>query len=206
MQQNPVLARHRATIGALAVCAVGVALLGWHFWLRTPDVLTTTTPSEPSYLSAEEPTPSAATTVPPIIVYVSGAVNAPNVYELPVGARLRDAVVAAGGLSAEADADAVNLAAKVSDGQHVQVQRRGQVTAAAEPGATADTGPQLVDLNQATLTELDGLPGIGQATAERIIEYRQTNGPFQVIEDLQKVKGIGPALAKRLAALVTVGS
>ena len=149
-------------------------------------------------------TPSLPSTV---IVYVSGAVSAPDVYVLPLDARVKDLVVAAGGLTADADPERLNLAERLKDSDHIHVPRQGE---AADEGAgvdntagTAQSGP--LDLNTASASDLDSLPGIGQSFAERIIEYRTTNGPFTSVEDLQKVKGIGAALFAKIAPLVKVG-
>jgi len=149
-------------------------------------------------------TPSVPSTV---IVYISGAVSAPDVYELPIDARVKDLVLAAGGLSADADLEQVNLAERLKDSAHVHVPRRGE-SAAAEPAAatTGDAAQNgLLNLNTASASDLDGLPGIGQSFADRIIEYRTTNGPFASVADLQKVKGIGAALFAKIAPLVSIG-
>ncbi len=143
-----------------------------------------------------------------IVAYVSGAVRAPDVYQLPVGARVKDLVVAAGGLSDDADIERINLAAPVSDGQHVRVPWIGDATIVGEaPPNEPDTGAgsgKLLDLNRATVAELDALPGIGAVLANRIVEWREREGPFQSVDDLGKVDGIGPALLAKLAPLVTV--
>jgi competence protein ComEA len=149
-------------------------------------------------------TPTAPRTV---IAYVSGAVSAPDVYVLPLDARVKDLVLAAGGLTADADPERINLAERIKDSEHVHVPRQGEAlddaaTAADTPGATLN-GP--LDLNTASASDLDGLPGIGESFADRIIEYRTTNGPFTSVEDLQKVKGIGAALFAKIAPLVSVG-
>ncbi|MEO7908308.1 MAG: helix-hairpin-helix domain-containing protein [Roseiflexaceae bacterium] len=149
-------------------------------------------------------TPSVASTV---IVYISGAVGGPDVYELPLDARIKDLVLAAGGLTADADPEQINLAGRLKDGDHVHVPRRGEAAAVSPVvGDTTDvvqSGP--LDLNTASASDLDGLPGIGQSFAERIIEYRTSNGPFASVEDLQKVKGIGASLFAKIAPLVSVG-
>lgn len=148
------------------------------------------------------------TTVAFIVAYVSGAVRAPDVYQLPVGARVKDLVLAAGGLSDDADIERINLAAPIADGQHVRVPWIGDGMAVAETapderGAGASSGG-LLDLNRATTAELDALPGIGKVLANRIVEWREHEGPFQSVDDLGKVEGIGPALLAKLAPLVTV--
>jgi competence protein ComEA len=149
-------------------------------------------------------TPSVPSTV---VVYISGAVGAPDVYELPIDARVKDLVLAAGGLTADADLEQVNLAERLKDSAHVHVPRRGESSAADPAAATTSDAAQngLLDLNTASASDLDSLPGIGQSFADRIIEYRTTNGPFASVEDLQKVKGIGAALFAKIAPLVSVG-
>ncbi|HWQ15869.1 MAG TPA: ComEA family DNA-binding protein [Roseiflexaceae bacterium] len=143
-----------------------------------------------------------------LVVYVSGAVQAPDVYRLPEGARVKDLVLAAGGLATDADIERVNLAAPLADGQHVSVPRLGAVgaeAAGAEGVGAGDAGAdELVNINTAGPAELDALPGIGPALAERIIAHREANGPFQAVEDLRAVKGIGASLFARIAPLVTV--
>ena len=149
-------------------------------------------------------TPRGSSTV---IVYISGAVGAPDVYELPLDARIKDLVLAAGGLTADADPEQINLAERLKDSTHIHVPRRGEAPAAdavvADTADTVQSGP--LDINTASASDLDGLPGIGQSFADRIIEYRTTNGPFASVEDLQKVKGIGAALFAKIAPLVSVG-
>jgi competence protein ComEA len=149
-------------------------------------------------------TPSLPSTV---IVYISGAVGAPDVYELPSDARIKDLVLAAGGLAADADSERINLAERLKDSEHVHVPRQGESpddgAVVADTAGAAQGGS--LDLNTASASDLDSLPGIGQSFADRIIEYRTTNGPFTSVEDLQKVKGIGAALFAKIAPLVSVG-
>jgi competence protein ComEA len=136
------------------------------------------------------------------LVHVAGAVRTPGVYRLRDGERVQDAVRRAGGPRAGADLNAINLAAKVADGQQVVVPRRG--AAGAAPISAAGTGepggpPQApVSLNTATAEQLDTLDGVGPATASKILEYRRQHGGFRSIDDLGEIPGIGP---KRLAAL-----
>jgi competence protein ComEA len=141
------------------------------------------------------------------LVHVAGAVRHPGVYRLSAGARIQDAVRRAGGATGAADVDAVNLAAKVADGQQVIVPRRasaggaaGGVPSAASGGAAPAGGPTAgpVNLNTATAEQLDTLDGVGPATAEKILDWRRQHGGFRTVEDLAQVPGIGP---KRLAAL-----
>jgi competence protein ComEA len=159
---------------------------------------------------AQAPPASQATEVTApafVLVYVSGAVRHPDVYELPAAARVKDAVLAAGGFADEANPDQINLADHVTDAQHILVPRQGEtLQAAASPGdqSATDSGTPL-NINTASASELESLEGIGQVLAQRILEYRTANGPFQAVEDLQKVKGISAGLLAKIAPLVTTG-
>ena len=153
-----------------------------------------------------------ATTAAAVVqVHAAGAVVAPGVHRLPAGARVADLVAAAGGLTPDADVDRVNLAAVLVDGSRVYVPRRGESSVPnvpAEVGAGGGAGPSTpkgpVDLNTATVEELDTLPGVGPTTAQAIIDHRTRNGPFRSVDDLAKVRGIGPAKLAELRPLVTV--
>ena len=139
------------------------------------------------------------------LVHVAGAVQRPGVYRLHDGERIQDAVRRAGGARRGADLNAINLAAKVADGQQVVVPRRGSpgATPAADTGASGAAGAPSqppVSLNTATAEQLDTLDGVGPATAQKILDYRREHGGFRSIDDLGEVPGIGP---KKLAALRT---
>lgn len=136
-----------------------------------------------------------------VFVHVSGAVTAPGLYVLRDGARVVDAVAAAGGYAAGADEAAVNLARPVSDGEQLHVPLVG---AAADPAAPAQSGDGRVNLNTADSAALDTLPRIGPAMAARIIEWRDANGRFTSVEDLLSVPGIGDKMLETLRELVTV--
>lgn len=124
----------------------------------------------------------------PLLVHVVGAVRRPGVYRLSGGRRARDAVARAGGGTADADLGALNLAAKVADGQQIVVPSRTTAgSGVAAPGPEAPIG-----LSQATVEQLDTLDGIGPATAEKIIKYRDENGGFGSVDELANVPGIGP--------------
>jgi competence protein ComEA len=145
-----------------------------------------------------------AVTPLPVNVYVTGAVADPGVIEVPAGSLLADAIDAAGGATSDADLEAINLAAPLRDNQHVIVPRN-MAQAAVETAAETGSGAILVNINTATTTELEILPHIGPAMAQRIIDYREANGPFARIEDLQNVAGIGESRYADLAPLITVG-
>ena len=132
----------------------------------------------------------------------------PGVYELEEGARLAELVELAGGLAEEADIDAINRASEVRDGQKVYIPRIGETALAAggESGTAATAASDgRVDVNHASSEELQRLPGVGPATAEKIIAYREANGPFTAPEDLMQVSGIGQKTFAKMADLVVCG-
>ncbi|MCC7118813.1 MAG: helix-hairpin-helix domain-containing protein [Anaerolineales bacterium] len=157
----------------------------------------------------------AAPTEAPIAVHVIGAVPRPGLYEFSAGARVQDAIDAAGGLLASANVDGVNLAALLMDGQQLEIPYgadQGQTPRTigdsdvelptAEASSSANS--ELININTANLEELDSLPGIGPTTAQKIIDYREANGPFNVIEDITNVSGVGPATFEEIKDLITV--
>lgn len=148
--------------------------------------------------------PTPAPTQGPLRVYVSGAVAAPDVYTLPPGSTVQQAIESAGGSLAEANLDAVNLSQVVQDQAHVHVPQIGQGSAPAA-GAESSSSGALVNINTANSEELQTLPGIGPAMAQRIIDYRQENGAFESIEELVNVKGIGAATLEKLQNFVSIG-
>ncbi len=143
-----------------------------------------------------------------VTVHVAGEVRRPGVYRLREGARVQAAVRAAGGATSRAQLDAVNLASKAQDGRQIVVPPRappgaaapaaGAVAAPGVPGAAAGVPEQPIDLNTATLEQLDTLDGVGPATAQKIIDFREEKGGFGSVEELGQVPGIGE---KRMAAL-----
>lgn len=158
----------------------------------------------PVACDSEAPLPMSAA-VQALHIYITGAVERPGVVAVPAGSLLADAVEAAGGAIADADLESINLAAPLSDNQHITVPRRA-ATVTPKPAAVATVAPPtvLVNINTATAAELETLPHIGPAMAQRIIAYREANGPFQRIEDLQNVEGIGETRYKDIAPLITV--
>ena len=149
------------------------------------------------------------TSTPPsdVRVYMTGAVNEPGVHRVEEGARLADAVEAAGGAAPDADLVAVNLAMRVADEDHWHIPRIGEAgpPSTTVPGS-ADTpgGSDKVDVNSASAEELETLPQIGEVRARDIVAHRDTNGPFDTIEDLIEVSGIGPRTLDTIRDLIEV--
>ena len=161
---------------------------------------------------------------PSLRVYVAGAVREPDVYTLQAGDRLVDAVQAAGGGTAAADLESVNLALRVQDGGYYFIPARvaapetpaaaiaritadplsGELPRAAGQGAEPGTLDELIDLNTATERQLERLPGIGPARAQAVIAYREQHGPFTAVAEITAVSGIGPGVFDNLRSLVTV--
>jgi competence protein ComEA len=135
-----------------------------------------------------------------LVVDVAGAVRRPGLYRLPAGSRVDAAVAAAGGPARHAVLAAVNLAAPLADGEEIVVPAGGGAGAAGAGGGSAAGAP--VDLNSATAEQLDALPGIGPATAEKIVEYRQQHGAFHSLAELDGVPGIGAGRIAQLKGLV----
>lgn len=143
----------------------------------------------PSVASPPQTTSERSAEFSSITVHVAGLVTNPGLVEVPEGSRVADAVAAAGGLLPGARADLINLAALVVDGQQITVPGPGGDPAAPDSG---DVGEK-VHLNLASAADLDALPGVGPVIADRIVSYREENGPFQSVEDLLDVPGIGEA-------------
>lgn len=140
-----------------------------------------------------------APTPPPMRVHVSGAVVNPGVYEFPPDSRVEDAVQAAGGFGEGAAMDSINLAAILKDGAQIIVPQKNGL---AKRSTTVEAAR--IDLNSATRAMLESLPGIGEVTAQKIVEYREQNGLFTSIEDIQKVAGIGPSVFEKIKDLIIV--
>lgn len=138
---------------------------------------------------------------PRVVVHVVGAVRRPGLFRLRDGMRVADALVKAGGPTRRADLSSVNLAAPLADGQQVVVPRR--LPPGAAPTSAQTAGGAKVSLAIATVDQLDELPGIGPVTAQKIVDWRASRGPFRSVEDLDDVPGIGPARIEQLRDLVT---
>ena len=161
-----------------------------------------------------DPSPGAVeivlpTSTPPsdVRVYVTGAVNEPGVHLVEEGARLADAVEAAGGAAPDADLVAVNLAMRVADEDHWHIPRIGEAgppSTTVSGSADSPGGSDKVDVNSASAEELETLPQIGEVRARDIVAHRDANGPFKTIEDLIEVSGIGPRTLDTIRDLIEV--
>jgi competence protein ComEA len=151
---------------------------------------------------------STTTTAPGVVVDVGGAVRQPGVYRLALGSRVVDALEVAGGPAEDIDLDQMNLASTINDGQRVWFTRKGELPPAGVIGSSPDSGASVpggpVDLNTATLEQLDSLSGIGPATAKAIIDRRNELGRFRSVDDLLTVKGIGPTKLESIRSGVVV--
>ncbi len=197
--------RERGGLALLAVLVVAGAVFWYVRSLPRPVTIATTNGTRPAGVAAaSSPSPSPA----PLLVHVAGRVRHPGVYQLHQGDRVIDAIQAAGGTLRGADLRSINLAALLTDGEQIVVLRKGggSVAAVSAPGSAgaSGTGSALVNLNTATLDQLEALPGIGPVLAQRIIDYREQHGPFASVDDLSNVSGIGDAHMEDLRPLVTV--
>jgi competence protein ComEA len=156
-------------------------------------------PPQPTVTRSPTATPS------PVTVYVTGAVSQPGVVQVPAGGRVQDAVSAAGGLARDADPERVNLAAPLSDGQHLHVPAVGEMTGPVGTDGSGSTRLQLININTATVEELVALPGVGDVTASNILAYREEHGPFATIEEVMNVPGIGEVKFDGFKDMITVG-
>jgi competence protein ComEA len=148
-------------------------------------------------------------TPPPLVVEVAGAVVSPGVFNFPSGSRVQDAIRAAGGLRSDADDRSINLAAFVNDGERLYIPSKTLEATLSElsmPLRNADASliTVLININTASQIDLEQLPYIGPALAREIIAYREANGPFREIADIQKVSGIGPTIFEKIKDLIAV--
>ena len=205
----------RRQIYAYVALAIVVAALGVRY-LALPRTASGGAPPALVLAAASPSTPAEAgpSALAEVMVYVCGAVRRPGVVRLPAGARVADALDLAGGPTARAELSAVNLAARVGDGQQIVVPERasdGAPGAAAPPAvagaptaAAATPGGALVNINTASLTELEALSGVGPSTAQKIIDYRTANGGFTSVEQIMDVPGIGDAKFAAMKDSITI--
>lgn len=190
----PALSRRRL-FGAAAVVAVLLLLVMRHLGGGGS--------AAPAVTPLQDPVRARPAAAKLLVIDVSGAVRHSGLYRLRAGSRIDDAIAAAGGATRKAQLDSVNLAAPVADGEQVIVPERGAAGVAAAGAAATGSSPSApLDLNSATLEELESLPGIGPVTAQKILDYRQAHGAFHAVAELEGVPGIGPAHMAQLKGLV----
>ncbi|MBA3946933.1 MAG: helix-hairpin-helix domain-containing protein [Herpetosiphonaceae bacterium] len=200
--------RRKLLTGAIIVL---VLLAGW-WWHGHPTAPNTPTPSDPSQAQGSgepaDPTEGTQATPAPLGVDVIGAVQQPGMYFLPAGARVEDAVQVAGGLAPNANREAINMSAHLTDGQQLRVPHVGEAAAAAvvNTSIAGTNSPAHININTANAATLATLPGIGQVLAQRIIDYRTTHGPFGAIGDLRNVTGIHATLFDKIKDSIQVGN
>ena len=192
---------------AIAIVLLGcLALVAWWWWQGRPRPVeeiprTSVNAEAPGQNSEDAPIDSSTTTM--LTVHVIGRVRQPGIVELPEGARVADAIKAAGGLRDERLRSDLNLARLVVDGEQIDVRRRAAEASTTTAGGSSPT-PGPINLNTADAAALQSLPGIGPVLAGRIVAWRDANGPFPNVDVLGEVSGIGPALMADLRPLVRV--
>jgi len=209
-RQAVVFGREHVAVVAVALI-VGVIFGVMTFMRARPDEVPLTLDSGGYVTASVEASTQTPTVAPLIKVHVMGAVTRPGVVALPAGARVEDAIAAAGGLAADADPAQLNLAAVVADGSQIVIgikgDPRGDVNVAApggSGGAAAGGAGACVNLNTASDAELQSLPGVGPVTAQKIMAWRTKNNRFNTVAELQEVDGIGPKTMAQLEPYVCV--
>jgi competence protein ComEA len=191
-------ARRRWSRGSARAVVLGlaalVAIVGWWWWQGRPREVTVA----PTLVANGQPLAGVASpsAVAQLVVHVVGDVHKPGLVQLPSGARVNDALTAAGGLKPGARLGPVNLAREVVDGE--------QIVFGKHAAAAVSTTPGLLNLNSATLDDFEALPGIGPVLAQRIVTWRDANGPFTAVEELREVSGIGDSTYADLSPLVRI--
>lgn len=184
--------------------------------------LTLTNQTRPAPIEIVPPapttTPGPTATPKPISVYINGAVQSPGIYEIPPESRLNLLLEMAGGFTQAAYEPGVNLALLLQDGQQIYIRSDEEVVANAQTGANvglessgtvteSTTGSVAkININSANKEELQEIPGVGPSTADKILGYREDNGPFVLIEDIMNVTGIGEAKFNKMKDIITVGN
>ncbi|MCS6918996.1 MAG: helix-hairpin-helix domain-containing protein [Fimbriimonadales bacterium] len=228
--------KERATLISVFVASIVLAWLLGYGWGRSAvqsplhtagiqggavEVIDLSKPEPATETNSAKPEPAEPTEPPPpseLAVHVAGAVKKSGVYHLPPNSRVDDAIRQAGGATANADLDALNLAELVSDGQKIYVPRKGETpplavsasastTNASRASRTEKAAPTTrfpIDLNTATAEQLEAIPGIGPTLAQRIVDYRRANGRFHSVEELLEVQGIGQKRLENMRPYVIV--
>ncbi|MBU6244766.1 MAG: ComEA family DNA-binding protein [Actinomycetales bacterium] len=188
----------RSALRAVVVIALAGALIaGWMWWQGRPRPVVVA----PSALAEGMPLPSAGASggaVPlagEVVVHVTGAVRHPGLVRLPAGARVNDAILAVGGARSEKALTSVNLARILVDGEQIVV---GAPNSGAGAGSTGESAAGGIDLNRASASDLEALPGVGPVLAQRIVDWRTANGPFRSVDELGEVSGIGDAVLAQI--------
>ena len=207
----------RALSGISAVLALGLLFGAWLSWQGRPaSVPAPALERTPPPTAAAGPSAASAPPATSLVVHVAGAVRTPGLVRLPPGSRVADALDAAGGPTKGAELASVNLARPLVDGEQLVVLARGQGPPVTAPGTGPGTGTggaaaggagsvgSVLDLNTATLEQLDTLPGVGPVLAQRILDWRAEHGRFGSVDELREVSGIGDATFADLEARVRV--
>ena len=203
--------RHIIFIALLFIAFGGAGI----FYLRqpTPTPIEILPVDETTATATSAPTSAPTATPAPVRVYVTGAVAHSDVYFLPQGSIIKDAILAAGGLTPDADLERINQALELKDQQQIHVPRIGEANAppSVQGGdsnnddvGNSPVSGEVININTATLEELDSLPGIGPGIGQRIIDYRESIGGFKKVEEITQVSGIGQATLAKIEDRITV--
>lgn len=190
-------------VGLCALCLVVLFLVFQGLWGAFDSQQITVIKKNESHDTTKDSSEAEPLDKKSLYVHVGGAVIKPGVYQLAEGSRVFDAVEAAGGFSEQADTDMSNLARIIKDGEQILIPTKHLVPTLGENVSTPPM-PSKINLNTATSSELETLPGIGEATAQKIILYREQNGSFQSAEDIKKVAGIGDKKYAEIADKICV--
>ncbi|MFD8480764.1 helix-hairpin-helix domain-containing protein [Kitasatospora sp. NPDC059673] len=190
----------RAVLGLTVLLVLAIGYAAQHFWLGRPHpvAVPATAIAESTADRATEGVPTHQPVGPSLVVHIAGKVQDPGLRTFPAGSRVADALAAAGGPIPGTDTSLLNLARPLIDGEQILVG----VENAPGGAPAAPAGP--VSLNHSSAEQLDSLPGVGPALAQRILQYRLTHGPFQSLDQLRHVPGIGPRKYEDLKPLLTL--
>lgn len=196
---NIYLRKYTKQLITAGIALIGALLLFW-FLTRTAAPVAEATPKPVDQTkAAESETPKSSKT---IVVDIKGAVSKPGVYQVAKDARVQDLVHLAGGVNQTADMKQINLAAKLKDEESIYIAKIGEI--AEQTDTDKQTKDDTVNINTASLQELQGIPGVGPAKAQAILEYRESTGLFQKVEDLKNISGFGEKTIERLKNFIAV--